>query len=197
MMRPRTAVRALQGLRDRALHGRRRKAALRALAGRPIRRVLILCHANICRSPFAAASLSRHLQALGHRDVEVSSAGVVGSDESAPPEGIEVSAAMGLDLSTHKSQLVTSTLLRGVDLIVVMSGDQAADVRWRGAPASAPVIVLGDLDPLNGDDRTILDPWKGSTELFRESYGRIDRCIRQLAIAITTADAPNVSEATR
>jgi protein-tyrosine-phosphatase len=91
---------------------------------------------------------------------------------------------MGFDLSAHRSTLLTAADLQRADLIVVMSGDQESDVRWRGAPGHVPVVVLGDLDPAPIEGRTILDPWNGDEAVFRASYARIDRCARELAAVI-------------
>jgi protein-tyrosine-phosphatase len=91
-----------------------------------------------------------------------------------------VAAEKGNDLTPHRSAVLTATDLPRSDLIVVMSGDQANDIRWRGAPGNVPVIVLGDLDPEPIDGRTIVDPWNCDESVFRTSYGRIERCARQL-----------------
>jgi protein-tyrosine-phosphatase len=88
---------------------------------------------------------------------------------------------MGYDLRPHRSVILTANDLQRTDLIVVMSGDQANDVRWRGAPAHVPVVVLGDLDPEPIEGRTIFDPWNGDEAVFRSSYQRIDRCAEELA----------------
>jgi protein-tyrosine-phosphatase len=81
-------------------------------------------------------------------------------------------------------QLVTAEVLHTSDLIVVMSADQATDLRWRGAPLHVPVIVLGDLDSEPIETRTIRDPWNCDDQVFRDSYARIERCVRELAAAI-------------
>lgn len=184
MIGARTLGRALALTRDRLFHSSRRATALRSLADRPVRRVLVLCHANVCRSPFAAAALARHLTEAGRSDIAVMSAGVSGAGRPTPAAGIEVASAMGVDLSGHRSHIVTSQMLGESDIIVVMSADQAEDARWRGAASSIPVIVLGDLDPVDGHPRSIQDPWNGDADAFRDSYMRIDRCVRELAAAI-------------
>ena len=88
---------------------------------------------------------------------------------------------MGYDLRAHRSAALTANDLQKTDLIVVMSADQASDVRWRGAPPRVPVVVLGDLDPERIDGRTIVDPLNCDESVFRSSYRRIDRCAVELA----------------
>lgn len=94
---------------------------------------------------------------------------------------------MGYDLRAHRSAVLTANDLQKTDLIVVMSGDQASDVRWRGAPPHVPVVVLGDLDPERIDGRTIVDPLNSDESVFRSSYQRIDRCAAELAKLIVMA----------
>jgi protein-tyrosine-phosphatase len=130
----------------------------------------------------------KHLAERGRSDIQVRSAGFVGPDRSSPDLAISVAGEMGYDLRPHRSVLLTANDLQRTDLIVVMSGDQANDVRWRGAPGHVPVVVLGDLDPEPTQERTIVDPWNGDESAFRSSYGRIDRCAEELAKLIVKPD---------
>ena len=168
-------------LRDRALHPLRAKRVRQQLQGYRPRSILVLCHGNVCRSPLLKVSLEKHLAARGCNDIQVHSAGFIGPDRGSPELAIQVAEEMGYDLRLHRSALLTATDLQRSDLVLVMSADQASDVRWRGAPAHVPVIVLGDLDPDPIEARTIVDPWNGNAELFRSSYRRIDRCAEELA----------------
>src|SRR3989442_14519639 len=72
-------VRHLRRTPDRILHPLRRRRALEALLRRPRPATLIICHGNICRSPFAAALLGRALPGL-----RVESAGVPGPAPASP-----------------------------------------------------------------------------------------------------------------
>lgn len=143
-----------------------------------------MCQGNICRSPFAAAVLQRALADWGRNDISIVSAGIVGPNRPTPPHGVGAAAERGIDLSQHRSTLVTAATLQAADLVIVMSAEHASDIRWRGAPSSTPVLVLGDLDPNQIDERTIRDPWNCDEQVFRDSYGRIERCVQQLAAAI-------------
>jgi protein-tyrosine phosphatase len=185
--RVRPVVHGFRIARDRMLHRHYRDRSIAALKGRQVREIVVICHGNICRSPYAEGTLRRKLAERGRADVVITSAGFVGPDRGSPAEALTVAAELGVDLSSHRSQLITGKSLASADLVVVMSPEQAVDVRWRGASAGA-VVVLGDLDPGVIDSRTIRDPWKGTEDDFRSSYLRIDRCVEELVRILVNAD---------
>jgi protein-tyrosine-phosphatase len=169
----------------RLLHPLRRRAARQMLKGRAPRSILVVCHGNICRSPFAAALL---LRALGPLGVRVDSAGFVRPHRPAPPEALAAAARRGVDLSDHRSRLLTPDLARSAELIVVMDPVQEREVRERFGRASSDVVVLGDLDPAPlGGARAIRDPIGQGPEVFEASYARIERCVGELARALGRA----------
>jgi protein-tyrosine-phosphatase len=79
--------------------------------------ILLLCTANACRSVMAQAMLSARLTARGVT-VPVTSAGLLGGGRRPPPEVISVLAARGLDVSGHRSHVVTISDITGADLIL-------------------------------------------------------------------------------
>lgn len=178
----RSALGRLRHLPDRLLHGRRRRRALRRLEGRsPPRRVLVVCHGNICRSPYAEVSL--RLRARGR--LEVRSAGFVLPGRPSPAEAVQAAEERGVDLEPHRSEVVTRPLVTGADLVVVMEPGQAGEVRRRFGPGR--ILVLGDLDPEPVERRAIRDPVAQPVQVFREVYARIDRCLDGLVEAVGAA----------
>lgn len=113
----------------------------------------------------------------------VASAGFIGPGRPSPEYALATAQAYGVDMSTHRSEVVTSENLRAADLVVVMSRAQQKGISARVARDTF-VLVLGDLDPLAITQRTIVDPWDGPHEVFEESYARIDRCVRELGRAL-------------
>jgi len=173
-------VRQLRSLPDRLLHSRRRARALTRLAKARAGSVLFVCQGNICRSPFAAAAFAANFSRRLQRPT-ITSAGFIGPARPPPPKAVDAARRFGVDISGHRSQLITSELLQAAELIVVMTPDQARGIRSRVKSRPTEVIVLGDLDPLKSDRRGILDPWGGSDADFDSSYARVSRCIGVLA----------------
>jgi protein-tyrosine-phosphatase/SAM-dependent methyltransferase len=176
-------LRKIKYLPDRVFHALRRAALRRALRRRrPVTNVLVLCHGNICRSPYAAAVLDRLLSARG---VRVHSAGFVGPARPAPGAALDVARRRGVDLRAHRSCLVTRELIRAAQLVVVMDRAQARAAR-RLRDVASKVILIGDLDPLPIARRSIHDPWDQSTDAFVDVFARLDRCAGELAAALRT-----------
>ena len=188
----RVAARLVRGVRrfpQRLLHPARRRAALAALAARPRpASVLVLCNGNIFRSPFAAAVLRRALGGESER-IAVDSAGFQGPGRESPKEAVEAAVRRGIDLSGHRSQLVTPALVRAADLIIVMEAEQRRAVCERFGRSPRDVFLLGDLDPEPITSRSIEDPWGRRAAVCVASFGRIDRCIRALMGALQVPSA--------
>ena len=170
---------------ERLLHPLRRRKALEALRARTRpKTMLVLCHGNICRSPIAAALLARELAPL---DIGVRSAGFVGFNRPAPAEAVAAAECHGVDLSDHRSRLVTADLVRTADLIVVMDSTQRRLVCERFGRRPTDMMVLGDFDPVPVETRTIRDPVNQSREVFDRVYERIARCTRELGRVLGSA----------
>ena len=82
--------------------------------------ILVLCTANICRSPMAAALLARELAERGV-GARVRSAGILGSGVPPPAEVVTVLAGQRLDVTGHRSRLVAVGDLERADLILAMA----------------------------------------------------------------------------
>ena len=167
---------------DRLLHPLRRRKAIELLRSRPRpTTVLVVCHGNICRSPLAAAVLARELTSLG---IAVRSGGFLGFNWPVPAEAVAAAERLGVDLSEHRSRLVTVELVRAADLIVAMEITQQRLVCDRFGRLPTDVLILGDLDPAPVETRTIRDPVNEPREVFDQVYERIVRCVRELVSAL-------------
>jgi protein-tyrosine phosphatase len=82
--------------------------------------VLVVCTANVCRSPMAEALLRRHLAELAP-DATVRSAGMLVGGEPPRPEVVTAMAGYGLDVSAHRSRRMTPEDLERADLIITMA----------------------------------------------------------------------------
>lgn len=174
----------LRRLPARVLHPLRRRQVRATLSGRGApRSVLVVCHGNICRSPFGAAVLQRKLAGTNGA-VRVESAGFIGPDRPCPPHAVAVAARRGVDLSTHRSKLLVADLASTMEIILVMDPAQRRAVCDRFGRLPRDVVVLGDLDPLWAVSRSIRDPVEQPREAFEDSYARIERCVTEFVSTV-------------
>ncbi|MEO1080711.1 MAG: low molecular weight phosphotyrosine protein phosphatase [Pseudomonadota bacterium] len=137
---------------------------------KPEYHVLVLCTANICRSPVAEALLIHHLK--NHdlaRRVAVGSAGteVAASGAAADPRMVALAAQHEINLRRHRSRAVDEAMLANADLILGMEQVHLDAVLVR-SPELADRCELFDYAA-----HAIADPYYGSKAEVRETFERI------------------------
>ncbi|HEV7389399.1 MAG TPA: hypothetical protein VGN73_12380 [Gemmatimonadaceae bacterium] len=161
---------------DRALHPLRNAAVRwRLTNGARPKRILVLCYGNVCRSPYLQATLQRDLAG-----VHVISAGFVGRGRSVPPIALELGRQRGIDLSPHRSTLVTPEIVRDADMVIVMDAELARRVATSFAAAPDKILIAPDLAPTFAKARAIKDPWNQPVEAFTATFDHLDRCVATL-----------------
>lgn len=83
-------------------------------------KVLVICHGNVCRSPFAGEILRRVLGADRVRDKGVGSHDEVAPGRRCPDKVITFARDMGYDLTQHRSARVTQDDIDWADIVVYM-----------------------------------------------------------------------------
>jgi len=135
-----------------------------------VQRVLMVCTANICRSPTAEAVLRHRVQQAGlHGRIVVDSAGTRASHElsHAPdPRSIAHAARRGYDLIGLRSRPVVLADFHRFDLIVPMDRTHLDHLAVH-APADAPArvrLLMSFAPPGAGD--VVPDPYYGGAPGF-------------------------------
>jgi len=145
--------------------------------------VLLVCTANICRSPMAEAIFKSR---LGDVFKTIASAGV-----HADPRGGPVDARAAAALARHKysldrkwrSRRVDPEELGHYDLVLAMETDHVEALRKKAAPEhQARILLLTDFVPeMAGQD--IPDPYFGPVQGFDAVIGMIERAAASLQAA--------------
>ncbi|USD67029.1 low molecular weight phosphotyrosine protein phosphatase [Vibrio sp. SCSIO 43136] len=133
--------------------------------------ILIICTANICRSPLAEAIFKRHLpnKQIGSAGTQVSSLGIAGA--KADQGSINVAETKGLDLSSHTSQPLTAELAKGYDLILVMTEQHRQEVMEIAPGSGGRTLFIGQWIGQGHID----DPYKQSDDAFDACYEVLER----------------------
>ncbi|HBK68884.1 MAG TPA: ribose 5-phosphate isomerase B [Firmicutes bacterium] len=110
-----------------------------------VKKILLVCTGNTCRSPMAAALLQKILE--GKREItseiQISSAGIYAFPGApASTEAIEVMRHYGVDLSTHLSRGLQSEELLASDLILTMTTAQKAQLLKAFPEVKDKVFIL-------------------------------------------------------
>ncbi len=121
--------------------------------------ILFVCTANRFRSPIAALYFAREVVSRGDdQDIQVASAGTWASDgRPAMAKAIQLAQDYGLDLSYHKSRIVSEGLLAQSDLILVMeNGHKEAIIHEFPETANRVYLLTKVVEDL---DVNIPDPY--------------------------------------
>ncbi|AOZ71959.1 hypothetical protein BK816_00515 [Boudabousia tangfeifanii] len=151
------------------------------------KRVLTVCHGNICRSTMAEQVLRADLPAFG-LDVQLDSAGV-SSEESGNPIDRRAAAVLrkaGYPLGSHRARQVQASELPSFDLVLAATNSQVSRLRQLAlqagmteAEAADRIRLYRDFDTDGGGDMP--DPWYGGPEDFKETLATIQRCTENIA----------------
>ena len=146
-------------------------------------RILVICHGNICRSPFAGIDL-----ALRNPALEIRTAGLeAGEGKPAEPTAIRVAETFQIDLGQHGSHRMNDADADWADVIIAMQGRHRKSVQERWPHAVHKVRLLGDY--LAVAPHLIEDPWGRDATVFRSVFQRIQVANERLARRLDDPDA--------
>lgn len=122
--------------------------------------VLVVCTANICRSPVAEALLEDRLHKKGLDDWTVSSAGTWAlTARGASHNSQLVMAQYNLDISAHIARMIDESLLKAADLVLCMEVGHVEALTTE-FPDEAHKIY--PITAMAGRTYSIKDPYGGS-----------------------------------
>lgn len=132
--------------------------------------VLIVCHANVCRSP-AAEQLFR---AVAPQPGRFHSAGLRAREGAyMDPMMQHLLAERGVKVGKHRARRLTRRLVRAADLVLVTERRQVSEVEWLDPTARGKVYALG-----NWENSDVADPHGLHEEAYRESLELMDRLVK-------------------
>jgi len=130
--------------------------------------VLILCTANICRSPMAEGLLAHALAAQPEplKSLKVVSAGVATrAGEPVSENSVIALKKVGIDIAGHKSRPLTQDLIDGAVAVFGMTESHRAMVQLRAAPVPEHLYLFRQFLPPPAHPE-IPDPYGGPLKLY-------------------------------
>lgn len=155
-----------------------------------VRRVVFVCHGNICRSAFA------HHEALRY-GMNVASLGLSTSTGGrSPVQAIGSAARAGIDLGIHRATSWPDFKVQSGDLFLVMEVRQAHEMRRRlGNRGDVQVGLLGMwCEPVMPH---LHDPYKLGDRYFDRCFERVRQAVRKLSADLPNARMPESQEPVR
>jgi protein-tyrosine-phosphatase len=150
--------------------------------------IVMVCTANICRSPMAAALLQHALAAQPEplRSIPVISAGVA----ARPAEPVSANSVIalkkvGIDIAQHCSQPLTQKLLDEALAVVCMTESHRAMIQVQADPAPRNLFLFREFLP-DADERDIADPYGGPLKVYEAARDEMVEAIPSLLEHIKT-----------
>lgn len=144
-----------------------------------VRRLVFICHGNICRSAFADA-------AAREAGLRVASFGLsTDAGKGAHPPAIEAARALGVDLTAHRTTRGSDFEIEPGDFLLAMETRQlrrlAADARFAGAPRNLLGLYATPAVP------HLHDPYELDPAFMLICLRRIESAVANLAVAFPGA----------
>jgi protein-tyrosine-phosphatase len=130
--------------------------------------VLVVCTANICRSPMAAGLLRHALAAQPEplKSLRIVSAGVAGrKGEPVSENSVIALRKTGIDISSHVSRPLTQEMLDEARAVICMTESHRAMILLQSEPHPKHIYLFREFMPQLGD-KEIPDPYGGPLNVY-------------------------------
>lgn len=143
-----------------------------------MKRILVVCTGNICRTPMAKALLQREVEQAGlSEQVVVDSAGVYAVVGGRASRGsVNAMAERGLDITDHRGKQLDFRLMDEADLILVMEESHRRSIFMSWPQALRKTFLLSEMV---GDHADVEDPYGMAQVEYDKTAVIIEDLVRQ------------------
>jgi protein-tyrosine-phosphatase len=148
--------------------------------------VLVVCTANICRSPMAAGLLSHAFAAQPEplRSLRIVSAGVAAREgERVSENSVLALKKAGIDISAHRSQPLTQEMLDEAFAVLCMTESHRAMIQLQADPAPKNLFLFREFMPARAE-KEIADPFGGPLRLYETARDEMVEALPSLLAAL-------------
>lgn len=132
-------------------------------ASSPLKKVLVVCTGNTCRSPMAEGWLNQKLAGKGWI---AESAGVAGwGGGCASSEAVAVMREIGIDISSHRNRALSRALVNEAAIILAMTDGHRREIERHFPEAAAKVRLVKSFGAAPAED--VADPFGASVDAYR------------------------------
>lgn len=144
--------------------------------------VLFVCTGNSCRSVMAKALLEKIMKEKKRNDVKVLSAGIIlPSGLSATEATKEVLKREGIDILEHRSQRITTELIKKSDIILVMERMHEERVLTLVPEVKNRLFLLKEFAKIKDNNLDIVDPIGRPVEFYEKTLETIKEAIERIS----------------
>lgn len=144
--------------------------------------IVIVCTANICRSPMAEGLLAHALSGQPNplKNLKVVSAGVAARPDERVSENSVVSLKkVGIDISSHRARPLTQEMLDQALAVLVMTQGHRAMIELQAEPVPKNLHLFREFMPETAV-KEIADPFGGPLKLYELSRDEMVEAIPSL-----------------
>ncbi len=146
-----------------------------------MKKILMVCLGNICRSPLAEGILQSKLSSENYF---VDSAGTAGYHVGELPDkrSIEVGLKYGIDITNQRSRKFTKSDFKEFDLIFAMDESNYQNIAVMSddeADIQKVKMILNEIYP--NENRNVPDPYYGGDQGFKNVYRMLDEACNVVA----------------
>ncbi|MPW21269.1 low molecular weight phosphotyrosine protein phosphatase [Paraburkholderia sp. CNPSo 3157] len=135
--------------------------------------VLIVCHANVCRSPAAERLFRSRQHERGALSIAFRSAGLRAIDGlGMDPVMRRLLEERGVESGVHRARRLDGRIVREADLILVTEQRQVKDVEALEPTSRGKVYPLG-----KWENTDVVDPYGLDEGVYRESLAHIEHLV--------------------
>lgn len=154
--------------------------------------IIVVCTANICRSPMAEGLLAHALAAEDGplKNLDVVSAGVAARPgERVSENSVVALKKVGIDIAGHRARPLTQDMLNRALIVLCMTESHRSLIELQAAPVPPRLHLFREFVASDAP-REIADPFGGPLKLYELSRDEMVEAIPSLLAHLKTLVAP-------